>query len=111
VHPVSLCIAPDTRVPDLPAVGDDSRDMLSAILVDVFARLDRLHGRPLPYMMWLNQAPRSEHRDSAWFNIEVVSPWRAPGVQRYVAAAEVATWEYFNPVPPEDTAAALRALA
>jgi UDPglucose--hexose-1-phosphate uridylyltransferase len=61
-------------------------------------------------MMWLNQAPRSEHRDSAWFNIEVVSPWRAPGVQRYVAAAEVATWEYFNPVPPEDTAAALRAL-
>lgn len=110
VHPVSLCIAPDTRVPDLPSIDGDSRDSLSSVLVDVFTRLDRLHGRPLPYMMWLNQAPRSEHRDSAWFNIEVVSPWRAPGVQRYVAAAEVATWEYFNPVPPEDTAAALRAL-
>ena len=111
VHPVSLCIAPDSQVPNLPALDDSGRDALSAMLVDVFSRLDRLHGRPLPYMMWLNQAPRTAHRDSAWFNIEIVSPWRAPGVQRYVAAAEVATWEYFNPVPPEDTAAALRALA
>ena len=30
----------------------------------------------------------------AWFNVEIVSPWRAPHVMRYIAAAEVATNEF-----------------
>ena len=44
----------------------------------------------------------------AWFNVEIVSPWRAPGVMRYIAAAEVATGEYFIPVVPEQLASRLR---
>ena len=47
---------------------------------------------------------------NAWFNIEIVSPWRAAGVQRFIAAAEVATGEFFNPVIPEDLADRLRRL-
>ena len=47
-------------------------------------------------------------RDDAWFNIEIVSPWRSAGVQRFIAAAEIASEEYFNPVVPEDIAALLR---
>ena len=47
--------------------------------------------------------------DDAWFNVEIVSPWRAAQVMRYIAAAEVATGEYFIPVVPEDLAARLRA--
>jgi galactose-1-phosphate uridylyltransferase len=31
-------------------------------------------------------------------------------VQRFIAAAEVATGEFFNPVVPEDLAATLRSL-
>ena len=46
----------------------------------------------------------------AWFNIEIVSPWRGPGVSRYIAAAEVACGEYFNPVIPEVVAENLRAV-
>ena len=34
---------------------------------------------------------------------------RAPGTQRYVAAAELGGGIYFNPVDPADAAAALRA--
>jgi UDPglucose--hexose-1-phosphate uridylyltransferase len=62
--------------------------------------------------MWLNQRPtvRDGH-DDAWFNIEIVSPWRSAGVARFIAAAEVACQEYFNPIVPEDLAARLRALA
>jgi galactose-1-phosphate uridylyltransferase len=46
----------------------------------------------------------------AWFNIEIVSPWRAPHVPRYIAGVEIASGEYFNPVDPADVASRLRAL-
>ena len=81
------------------------------MLVDVLARFDRLYDQPIPYMMWLNQRPTvRDGYDDAWFNIEIVSPWRSAGVQRFIAAAEVASEEYFNPVIPEDVAARLREL-
>lgn len=112
--PVSIEVAPIERVPDLPSIHDDGRNALASILVDVLGRLDRLYDRPLPYMLWLNQRPTvsGEHGgfESAWFNIEIVSPWRRAGVPRFIAAAEVASEEYFNPVIPEDVAATLRAL-
>ena len=111
IFPVELDIAPVERVPDLPALGDAGRDEMAHLLVDVFDRLDRLYGRPLPYMMWLNQRPTTAGYDDAWFSIEVVSPWRAAGVPRFIAAAEVASNEYFNPVDPADLASRLRALA
>ena len=41
-------------------------------------------------------------------HVHVVSPMRSPGVQRYVAAAELGSGAYVNPVVPEDAAAALR---
>ncbi len=112
VYPVELRIAPTEQVPDLPTLGDAGRDEMAHLLVDVFERLDRLYERPLPYMMWLNQRPTTgTGYDDAWFNIELVSPWRAPGVPRFIAAAEVASNEYFNPVDPADLASRLRALA
>jgi UDPglucose--hexose-1-phosphate uridylyltransferase len=81
------------------------------MLVDVLGRLDRLFDRPLPYMMWLNQQPCDGGEwPQAWFNIEIVSPWRSAGVQRFIAAAEIAGGEYFNPVIPEELAGRLRAL-
>ena len=112
VHPISLSVAPDVEIPDLVAADDDQRDGLAATLVDLFARLDRFYDRPLPYMMWLNQAPTAWDGDtSPWFNIEIVSPWRSAGVPRFIAAAETACEEYFNPVDPADVATRLRSLA
>lgn len=109
VFPVSLLVAPTSRTPDLASLDGPGRDALAGALVDVFARLDRLYDEPLPYMMWVNQAPRGV--DDAWMSIEIVSPWRARGVARFIAAAEVAGEEYFNPVDPADVAARLRDLA
>lgn len=109
--PVALDVAPLHRIPDLASMDGDDRDTLAAVLVDVFARLDRLYDRPLPYMMWLNQRPTvADGYEDAWFNIEIVSPWRSAGVQRFIAAAEIASDEFFNPVIPEDVAARLREL-
>ena len=102
--PISIEVAPRHHLVDLPSMGDADRATLAGLLVDVLGRLDRLWGRPLPYMLWLNQHP------DGWFNVEIVSPWRQPGVMRFIAAAEVASTEYFNEVVPEDLAATLRDL-
>ena len=108
IHPVSIVLAPTKQVPNLASLDSDSRNDLSEALVDLLSRCDAIFGEPMPYMMWINQAPRSD--DSAWMHIEIVSPWRSTGVQRYIAAAEVATGEYFNPVDPSDLAARLNAV-
>lgn len=112
--PVEVAVAPVEQAPDLPSLGDAAREELAVVLIDVLARLDQLYDQPLPYMMWLNQRPTTgpgrPGYDHAWFNIEIVSPWRSAGVQRFIAAAEVAGDEYFNPVVPEDLADRLRGL-
>lgn len=109
--PIALSIAPTEQVPDVVALDPARRTALAGVLVDVLGRLDRLYDRPLPYMMWLNQRP-TDGREwrQAWFNIELVSPWRSAGVPRFIAAAEVACNEFFNPVIPEVLAEQLRAL-
>ena len=113
-YPVAVTIAPLERVADLVTLSPTGRDGLAAQLVDVFARLDRLYERPLPYMMWVLQRPcgfaADDEYPDPWLQIEIVSPWRGPGVPRFIAAAEVSCEEYFNPVVPEDLAARLRAV-
>jgi UDPglucose--hexose-1-phosphate uridylyltransferase len=83
---------------------------MASVLHKTFVALDQLFDASLPYMMWVTQAPVKTHYEHVWLSIEIVSPWRAKGVQRYIAAAEVSTEEYFNPVDPADIAERLRNL-
>ena len=110
IHPVSLVVAPHQQVSLLSQLSDELRDELASILHKTFVALDQLFDAPLPYMMWITQASAKTQYENAWLNIEIVSPWRAKGVQRYIAAAEVSTEEYFNPVDPADIAQRLRNL-
>jgi len=126
VFPVEIAIAPRQQRRSLMDLQSEERFELAEVLADVLARLDRHFGARFddemadhlttPYMMWVNQQPFStapEDRsliEASWLNFEIVSPWRAPGVQRYIAAAEVACQEYFNPVIPEELAASLRSI-
>ena len=108
-YPYSLLVAPDVHRPDLSSLDGPQRDGLAAILVDALARLDRLFDAPLPYMLWIHQRPTDGGQwPEAHLHLHIVSPLRAPGVQRYVAAAELGSGAYTNPVVPEDAAAALR---
>ncbi|MEO6651860.1 MAG: DUF4931 domain-containing protein [Ilumatobacteraceae bacterium] len=109
--PLAVELAPLDRRPDLDSMSSADRSGLAGILIDVLARVDRVYDGPTPYMMWLNQRPTVTDPTrfaDAWFNIEIVSPWRSAGVQRFIAAAEVASDEFFNPVIPEDIAERLR---
>lgn len=112
IYPVALEIAPSLQVGSLSELTSEQRNTCASMLVDALTRIDKLFTAPVPYMLWLNQRPttnETKHAD-AWLNFEIVSPWRAKGVMRYIAAAEVSTGEYFNPLVPEDLAASLRAL-
>jgi UDPglucose--hexose-1-phosphate uridylyltransferase len=108
-YPYALTIAPDALIPDLPSLTDDGRNGLAAVLVDALERLDRLFSTPAPYMLWIHQRPFDGNRwPQARIHVDVVSPWRAPSLERYIAAGEVGSGIYFNPVDPEVAAAELR---
>jgi UDPglucose--hexose-1-phosphate uridylyltransferase len=109
IFPYALVLAPDGNVPDLPSLDGAGREGLAAILIDVLERLDRLFDAQTPYMLWIHQRPfdGGDWR-SARLHVEIVSPWRAPGVTRYVAAGELGSGVYFNPVAPEHAAQSLR---
>lgn len=80
----------------------DMRDLMKKVL----SAGDRIFNRPLPTMTAFLQAPVDGcDQESLWhLRIEVVSPLRKRGVLRYVAAAEVSSGTYANPVLPEDAA-------
>jgi UDPglucose--hexose-1-phosphate uridylyltransferase len=107
--PYALVLWPDDDVPDLPSLGSRGREGLAALLVDVLGRLDRLFDAQTPYMLWIHQRP-FDGRDwpNGRLHAEIVSPWRAAGVMRYLAAGELGSGVYFNPVAPEEAARALR---
>jgi UDPglucose--hexose-1-phosphate uridylyltransferase len=107
--PYAVVLSPDADAPDLPSLDDAGREGLAQLLVDVLERLDRLFDAQTPYMLWIHQRPfDGGDWPHAKLHVEIVSPWRAPGVQRYVAAGELGSGVYFNPVAPEDAAQALR---
>ena len=109
IFPYALRLVPDAHVPDLPSLDADGRDGLALLLVDVLERLDRLFDAETPYMLWIHQRPcDGDEWPTARLHIEIVSPWRAPGVPRFVAAGELGSGVYFNPVAPEAAAQALR---
>ena len=107
--PYAVVLVPDAPVSDLPSLDEAGRDGLALLLVDVLERLDRLFDAQTPYMLWIHQRPfDGGDWPHARLHVEIVSPWRAAGVTRYVAAGELGSGVFFNPVPPELAAQSLR---
>jgi UDPglucose--hexose-1-phosphate uridylyltransferase len=107
--PYAVRVVTDDPVPDLPSLDDAGRTGLATVLVDVLERFDRVFDAETPYMLWIHQRPTD---GGAWpgarLHVEIVTPWRAPGVMRYVAAGELGSGVFFNPVDPEAAAQTLR---
>lgn len=107
--PYELVLAPAHAVPDLPSLDDGGRDALGRLLVDVVGRLDRLFDEPMPFMLWFHQRPfDGGDWPNAWLHVHIAPLLRAPGTQRFVAAGELGSRVWFNPVEPSDAAARLR---
>ncbi|HEY4376006.1 MAG TPA: hypothetical protein VGM93_02565 [Acidimicrobiales bacterium] len=109
VHPHQVRLAPLVPWPDLPSLDDTARDAFAAVLADVLGRFEHAFESPMPYMFWIRQRPTDGGSwPAARLHVEIVSPWRADGVLRFVAAAELGTQQFVNPVEPEAAAARLR---
>jgi UDPglucose--hexose-1-phosphate uridylyltransferase len=109
--PFELRISPTEHLPDLPTLdGRGVRD-LAAVLVDALARLDQLFGTAMPYMLWWHQRP-TDGGDwpRAHVHAHLAPLWRSPGTPRFVAAGELGSGVFFDPVVPEEAAARLREL-
>jgi UDPglucose--hexose-1-phosphate uridylyltransferase len=111
VYPYGIVVAPVVHEPDLPSLSSSSRRDLATVLVDVLHRLDALWDRPMPYMLWFHQRPfDGAEWPGAHLHVEIAVPQRGPGVPRYIAAGELGSGLYVNPVVPESAAAELRAV-
>lgn len=107
--PYQLVLAPDDDAPDLPSLDDAGRDGLARILIDVTTRLDRFFGERTPMMTWFHQRPfDGVDRPSLPVHAHVAPIRRAAGVTRFVAAGELGSGVWFDPVDPERAAADLR---
>lgn len=106
--PYELLVATAGGHQSLCDEGLDSEG-LAAVLVDVLARLDRLAGGPMPYMMWIHQRPTGPvaFADQP-VHIHICPYYRSPGVPRFVASAELGGGVMFDPVDPVAAAAELR---
>ena len=109
IFPYALKLVPDAPVPDLPSLDRAGRNGLTALLVDVLEAFDRLFATRTPYMLWIHQRPFDGGEwPQARLHLELVTPWRAPDVTRFVAAGELGSGVYFNPIAPEAAAQSLR---
>jgi UDPglucose--hexose-1-phosphate uridylyltransferase len=108
--PYELLLAPDGAVPDLPSLDEGGRDGLARLLIDVIGRLDALFDAPMPFMLWFHQRPFDGGEwPAARLHAHIAPLLRAPGLQRFVAAGELGSGVWFNPVEPARAAADLRA--
>ncbi|HEX7165751.1 MAG TPA: hypothetical protein VF230_02105 [Acidimicrobiales bacterium] len=109
--PYELLVSPGDHLPDLPLTQANDRDAFACVLRDVLVRLDQLFDAPMPYMLWVHQRPvDGGDWPGAHLHAHVAPIYRQPGSPRFVAAGELGGGVWFNPVVPEDAAAALRAL-
>lgn len=107
--PYELVLAPDAAVPDLPSLDDDGRAGLGALLIDVVGRLDRLFDAAMPFMLWFHQRPfDGGDWPTAHLHVHIAPLLRGPGTQRFVAAGELGSGVWFNPVEPAAAAERLR---
>lgn len=106
--PVHLQLVPHRRVPDLPALDPAERAEFASLYLDVLARLDRLYGRPLPYIAGWHQAPARRGRELAWLRLEICSIQRTSDKTKYVAGTESLMAVWVNDRTPEQIAEQLR---
>lgn len=108
--PYELIVQPRTHIADLPSLRDTDRDGLAELLPTVVRALDTHFAAEAPLMLWIHQRPSDGGNwPHAHLHVHITPIWRSKGVQRFVAAAELGSEVFFNPVAPADAAADLRA--
>jgi UDPglucose--hexose-1-phosphate uridylyltransferase len=106
--PWEVHLVPRRHAPDLAVLAPAERDDLVLAQADILGRLDRLFGRPAPYMAgWLN-APAGPEPDRLHLRLQVASPLRSAGRLKFLAGSESLVGAFINDIRPEEAAERLR---
>jgi UDPglucose--hexose-1-phosphate uridylyltransferase len=107
--PYAFRLAPRRHVHSLSDLLPEEEASWRLSLSAALQALDALWETSMPYMLDLHQGP-CDGADWAGAHmwLELACPLRAPDVVRHVAAGEIGSGTFQNPVPPEAAAAALR---
>jgi len=121
--PFEVHLAPNRQVADLTGLTESERDAAAQLWLAVVRAFDSLfdgtdrasggsreHSPAMPYIAAWHQAPVRADRDLAYLHLQIFSIRRAPGKLKYLAGSESAMGAFVNDVPPEEAAAALRAV-
>ncbi len=106
--PYELHLYPRVRAPDLPSLGDDRRDSLPEIYLDVLRRFSRLFDRPSPYVAAWHQAPAVAGGEELALHLELFTNRRSDTALKYLAGTEAGMDMFSNDVVPEEAARRLR---
>jgi UDPglucose--hexose-1-phosphate uridylyltransferase len=108
--PFEVHLAPHRRMADLVELTEAERDAAAPLWLAVVRAFDALFDGPMPYIAAWHQAPVRTDRDLAYLHLQIFSIRRAPGKLKYLAGSESAMGAFVNDIPPEEAAAALRAV-
>ena len=106
--PYEVQFFPTSRVPDIPALGDEQRDAFVDVYLDVLGRFAHRFDTPMPYIAAWNQAPVRTGREDWWLHLQLFSLRRAPGKLKYLAGSESGMGAFITDTNPEDVAEQLR---
>jgi UDPglucose--hexose-1-phosphate uridylyltransferase len=108
--PFEVLIFPARRVADLAGLTESARTAFPDVCLDVFGRLDRLFGSPMPYMAAWQQAPSRDDaaRAELALHLQVMTVRRAAGKLKFMASTEAGAGVWSNDVRPETAARMLR---
>ncbi|MEO3432566.1 galactose-1-phosphate uridylyltransferase [Inquilinus sp. CAU 1745] len=105
--PYEVWVAPRRPQPGPWTFEDDETKDFAALMGDVVRRYDRLFGRPFPYILSLQAAPKGEEA-TFHFHAQFYPPLRTAEKMKYLAGVEQAAGTFLVDALPEDTAAQLR---
>lgn len=108
--PYELIVVPQDDVFDLPSLNNAQRNDLANVLREITRRYDALFTKAMPYMMWIHQKPTQVDIYNIPVHFHFAPIWRAPQTARFVAAGELGSGIWFNPIDPAAAAAQLREL-
>jgi UDPglucose--hexose-1-phosphate uridylyltransferase len=107
--PVEVHMLPHRHVPDFTQLDAAERDELAPLYLRLLRGIDALYDTPTPYIAAWHQAPVHVGRDSVRMHLEITSPRRAADKLKFLAGSESAMGAWTAEIPPEGSAARLRA--
>jgi UDPglucose--hexose-1-phosphate uridylyltransferase len=107
--PVEIHLLPHRHIPDLAATTSEERDELALMYLRLLRGIDRLYDTPTPYISAWHQAPVTTGRDEIRLMLQITSPRRGVDRLKFLAGSESAMGAFIGDVPPETSAALVRA--